>query len=92
MTAFSFVLIRTVVIMFGILSFAMLGRAILSWFVRDEDSFILGLLYLITEPVILPVRGLCSIMGWFENIPIDFPFLITAFIISIANGFLTSLL
>lgn len=61
---------------------AMLVRAVLSWFVMDENK-IVNFLYAVTEPFIVPVRLLFEKLNWFQNSPIDFSFMITYLIISI---------
>ena len=58
--------------------FAMLARAILSWF-PDIGGKLLDVLYAITEPIIYPVRRL----GWFQGLPIDISFSVTFLLITI---------
>lgn len=61
----------------------MFVRAILSWFDQTEEWRISSFLYLLTEPIILPVRRLCEKMHWFEGVPLDFPFLLTWILLSV---------
>lgn len=72
-------------------SVALLVRAILSWFVREGDSPFSSLLILITEPLILPVRHLCDRFGWFQGVPMDVPFLLTALFVSLLTTLLRAL-
>ena len=88
MTAAAYVLVQCLVIFIDILSLAMLVRAVLSWFIMGEQSKIGAFLYVVTEPVILPIRALCNRFGWFQGIPLDMPFLITMMILSLAGMFL----
>lgn len=88
MFEFSYVLIRFVSIFFDVLLFAMLGRAICSWFMQEGESPLLNFLFIVTEPVILPLRMLCAAFGWFEGVPLDMPFMMTAGILSLASMFL----
>ena len=69
---------------------AMLGRAVLSWFPEGGQSRIAAFLYVITEPFIMPVRGLCNRLGLFQGIPLDMPFLITALLLTLISTFLRS--
>ena len=85
MTAAAYVLVQCLVIFIDILSLAMLARAVLSWFTMGEQSKIGAFLYVVTEPVILPVRALCNLFGWFQGLPLDMPFLITMMILSLAG-------
>ena len=81
--------IKSVVLVFlTVIQFAMLLRAVLSWFVMGGGKFI-NFLYAITEPFIVPVRMLFEKMNWFQNSPIDFSFMITYLLISVLTIFLT---
>ena len=59
-----------------IISFAMMLRAILSWFVDGEGAFT-RFLFVITEPAIMPIRKLFHKMNWFQDVPIDLSFTFT---------------
>ena len=59
-----------------IISFAMMLRAILSWFVESDGVFV-RFLYVITEPAIMPIRKLFYKMNWFQDVPIDLSFTFT---------------
>ena len=92
MTAAIYVIVQCLVIFIDIVSLAMLGRAVLSWFAAGGQSKIGAFLYVITEPVILPMRGLCNLFGWFQSVPIDMPFLLTMVVLSFAGTFLQTAL
>ncbi len=81
-------LIRNAVAAFlGVLELAMLARVLFSLFDPTGEGKLSSFLYVITEPIILPVRALCAKMGWFENTPIDVPFTITWFLLIIVQVF-----
>ena len=83
-------IIETAVLIFlSALEIAFLLRAILSWFMTEEDSKIALFLVAVTEPVIIPVRLLFEKFGWGEGIPIDLPFIVTYLIISLLEMLLT---
>ncbi len=87
-----YVLIKFVVIFVDILWVAMLARAIMSWFVMGNgESPIMNFLYVITEPLIVPVRMLCHRFGWFQGLPMDIPFLITTIILSFTSLILSGI-
>ncbi len=77
----------TVSIILTVLETAMFLRAILSWFIMDGNR-LTDVLYAFTEPVILPVRLLFEKFGWGNGLPIDIPFMITFFLLSIINLFI----
>lgn len=83
-----YVIVQCLLIFIDILSVAMFARAILSWFTMGEQTRIGAFLYVVTEPVILPIRALCNRFGWFQGLPIDMPFLITMVVLSFGSIFL----
>ena len=78
---------NVVVLLLTVIQFAMLARAILSWFPMEPNRFT-DFLYGITEPFIYPVRALFERMGWFRNLPIDISFMVTYLLISLVVMFL----
>ena len=84
-------IITFIVIFLDIVSLAMLGRAILSWFPSDGPTRIGSFLYVITEPFIIPIRALCARFGWFQGLPLDMPFLLTMVSLSFVSLILQSL-
>lgn len=83
-----FIVIKNIVILFlTAVQFAMLLRAILSWFPIDSNKFT-DFLSVVTEPFIQPVRMLFEKMGWFQNLPIDISFLASYMILSVILMFL----
>lgn len=71
-----YVLVNFVMIFIEIISFAMMLRAIISWFVEGEGAFT-RFLFVITEPAIMPLRKLFYKMNWFQDIPIDMAYSFT---------------
>lgn len=81
-------LIKNIVIIFLMaIQFAMLARAIMSWFPFSQNKFT-DFLYGITEPFIYPIRLLFQKMNWFTGLPIDIAFLVSYFIITIVVSIL----
>lgn len=80
------VIAELVRVIFVVLDLLMLARAILSWLPLDQDSALVNFLYNVTEPLIMPIRALCDRFGWFEDSPLDIPFLITALLIMIIGS------
>ncbi|MBQ7336527.1 MAG: YggT family protein [Clostridia bacterium] len=81
----------TAIALLSVLDMAMFVRAILSWFDPTEEWKISRFLYVVTEPIILPVRRLCAKFHWFEGVPLDIPFLITLLLTIVAQTFLEAL-
>lgn len=77
------VLVKNIVIVFlTAVQFAMLARAIMSWFPMNPNKFV-DFLHSITEPFIYPVRMLFEKMNWFVGLPIDISFFVTYILISV---------
>ena len=88
-----YVLVKFVTIFIDVILFAMLIRAVLSWFSMGRGtSPLMGFLFIVTEPFILPVRVICMRFGWFQGTPLDFSFLITTLILSLLNVLLSGMM
>ena len=72
-----------ILIFVNAISIAMFVRAIMSWFDPMKEMKISYFLFVLTEPVILPVRALCEKKHWFEGLPLDMPFMITWLLLSV---------
>ncbi|HIV62572.1 MAG TPA: YggT family protein [Candidatus Butyricicoccus avistercoris] len=70
-------LIDIVATLIRILQFMMFARAIFSWFPQMQNSSIVEFLYMVTEPVIMPVRGLLNRIPSIRMMPIDLAFFCT---------------
>ncbi len=70
-----------------VLDLAMLLRAIFSWIDPEQSNRFSVFLYMVTEPIIMPIRKLCYKMNWFQGTPLDVPFLITIVIIMVVQMF-----
>lgn len=72
----------------GTVQIAMLGRSILS-ILFAQDGVLYDFLCMITEPVIYPVRWLFDKFAPSDEMVLDIPFIITFFILAIAETVLT---
>lgn len=63
-----------------IIEYAILIRVILSWFIRDYSNPLVQIIFMITEPIIAPIRSLNTKLGLGGNI-FDFSPLIAMLII-----------
>ena len=81
------VIVETVRVLLLVIQFAMMARAILSWF-PIESNKLTQLLDAITEPLIYPIRKLFEKMNWFQDIPLDMSFMATYLILVILIMFL----
>ncbi|MBQ9131565.1 MAG: YggT family protein [Clostridia bacterium] len=81
---------QTLLVALNVLSVAMMVRAIMSWFDQLEESRLSAFLYMLTEPVILPVRKLCQRLRLFEGLPLDIPFLITVILLYVLQVLLSA--
>ncbi len=86
-----YVLVNFVLIFIEVLTFAMMIRAILSWFTDGSGKFT-QFLYILTEPAIMPIRKLLVKMNWLQNSPIDFSFTLTYFALMLIELLLSAFL
>ena len=78
MTSAAYVLVQCLLMFLYVVDFAMLARMIVNLLFMGEPTRIGRFLYVVTEPVILPVRALCRRFGWFQGVPMDMPFFLTS--------------
>lgn len=77
----------TLYMLVSALLIAMTARAILSWFPLGENK-ITGFLYVLTEPIIMPMRLLFRKMNWFADFPLDMAFYVTTLVLVLLSVFL----
>lgn len=66
-------------------------RAILSFFRGPEDSRFLYFLTVLTEPFIVPMRALLSLLGIEDDGPFDIGFFVTYLILVLAGSLLPTI-
>lgn len=76
-----YVLANVVLLLLTLLDLAMLLRAILSWIPELDGSKLGDFLYMITEPLIIPVRAVLERFSGVRNSPIDISFLVTCLLL-----------
>ncbi|MBO5701123.1 MAG: YggT family protein [Clostridia bacterium] len=74
-----------------VLLFAMLARALMSFFMMGEESGLSMILYYFTEPFILPVRKIFERLGLFQGTPMDVSFFFTTLLIGMVQVLLASI-
>lgn len=67
---------RLVSVLLWVLEIAMLIRAVTSWIPSLDGKAWVDFFYMITDPIVVPVRVLFERFSFFRNSPIDFSFVI----------------
>lgn len=76
----------------GIVNYALLISAILSWVAPDAEGWLVNLIYAITEPFLLPVRKLLAKKNLNSAGPLDLSFFLTVMLILIIRACLSALI
>ncbi len=76
----------------GVVDYALLIRAILSWMAPDAEGWVVDLIYAITEPFLLPVRKLLAKRNLDSAGPLDLSFFLTVVLIMIIRACLSALI
>ena len=76
-----YILASTVRIFLGVVYFAMLVRAILSWFIMDNGNVIMTVLGVLTEPFVAPIRFLLSHFRFVQESPLDISYLVAILVL-----------
>ena len=91
MELFGIVLRNTLSAIITIAQVALLLRAIFSWIDMTGEGKISAFLYILTEPLIQPIRKLFEKLHWFEDTPFDMAFLATVIILALLDVLVTFL-
>lgn len=91
MQDFFYIIAKTVAIALEVVSFAMIVRMILPFFVDPMESRIYLISSYITEPFIAPVRALLVMLNIGQDSPIDWAFSITYILIWLLSGLLPAI-
>lgn len=73
-------IVQILYVFVSVMMLLMFGRAILSWFIKDRSNPLVRFLHDVTEPMLVPVRGLLNNLG-FGGGMIDFSFIIVYLIL-----------
>ncbi len=77
-----YLVVNVTYLLISALQLIMLLRAIMSWLPFDDSSPLFRFVYIVTEPVILPVRNIMDKIGFLSGLPIDLSFLVTYMLLS----------
>ena len=77
-----YLVVNVTYLLISALQLIMLLRAIMSWLPFDDSSPLFRFAYIVTEPVILPVRNIMEKIGFLSGLPIDLSFLVTYMLLS----------
>lgn len=80
-----YLVLQSALLFIDIITIAMFARMIVGWFMMGEQNGITAFLYVVTEPVIMPVRALCNRLGVFRGLPFDMPFFITSVLLMVVS-------
>ena len=80
-----YLVLQSALLFVDVIDIALLARMLMGWIMMGEQNGITSFLYVITEPVIMPVRALCNRLGLFRGLPFDMPFFITAVLLMVIS-------
>ena len=83
-----YMLAQLVTLLLGAINIAMIIRAVTSW-IPDLDGAWLDLVYMLTEPVVAPIKAVFELFPIFRNSPIDFSFVIAFMLLNIVQELLS---
>lgn len=77
---------RLVSLLLWALEIAMVVRAIASWIPSLDDKKWMDIVYMLTEPIVAPVRAIFERFSLFRNSPIDFSFVIAFLLLGMVQS------
>ena len=81
-----YVLSATVHLMISAVLFAMMARVIMSFIPNAQDTKFFAFVFMISEPIIIPIRFLLYKLNLFQDTPLDISFLLTYIILMWINS------
>lgn len=82
---------RLVSLLFWVLEIAMIVRAVTSWIPMLDGKRWVEIVYMLTEPIVAPVRALFERFSFFRNSPIDFSFVIAFLLLGVVQTLVSHL-
>ena len=77
---------RLVTLLLWVLEIAMILRAVASWIPSLDGMKWMDVVYMLTEPIVVPVRALFERFSLFRNSPIDFSFVIAFLLLGMVQS------
>jgi len=75
-------------VLLTVMYFALFARAISTWLPLDEEGPIVNFLYMVTEPVVMPIRAVLENFEFFQTSPLDFSTFIAMLLVLAVQGLL----
>ena len=91
MENFLYIIAKTISVILSVVSYAMLARMILPWFVDPMENRLYEIVCLVTEPFITPVRAVMFMLNIGQDSPIDWSFTITYILIWLLQSLLPAI-
>ncbi len=86
--SFIYVIVTTLRYLVIAMQMLLIVDAVLSWLPLDEDNPIARIVYVLTAPIVLPIRAFLERFRLFQELPIDMSNLFGIIILSIIEMFL----
>ena len=83
-----YILAKIVQIFLSVISFAMLLRVLLQFFVDIQKSKLYAISVALTEPIVVPFRVLFAKLNIAQNTPLDLPFMVAYLAVWLVGAFL----
>lgn len=83
-----YILAKIVQIFLSVISFAMLMRVLLQFFVDIQKNKLYAISVALTEPIVVPFRVLFAKLNIAQNTPLDLPFMVAYLAVWLVSAFL----
>lgn len=77
---------RLVTLLLWVLEISMILRAVASWIPSLDGMKWMDIVYMLTEPIVVPVRAIFERFSLFRNSPIDFSFVIAFLLLGMVQS------
>ncbi len=82
----AFLILNAIIWLFRVIRYAIIARALISWFPFPRDNQIVRFLYIITDPILEPVRALIAKSALGRNMMVDFSPVVAFLLLSVIEN------
>lgn len=79
-------ILSAIIWLFRVIRYAIIARALISWFPIPRDNQIIRFLYLMTDPILEPVRALIAKSAVGRNLMVDFSPVVAFLLLSVLEN------
>lgn len=82
---------QAISLVFTVIEIAVLARVVISWIPVQKDNKLISFLYMVTEPILAPIRGMIERSSFGKNLMFDISPIIAFLLIGLIRNIILSI-